>query len=64
MTATPAAPASIRRGAFAAVMPPMPMTGTPTGGGASRSNAAKPLGPSAGPASGLLGVAKQGPTLQ
>jgi len=62
MTATPTAPAARIDGAFAAVMPPMPITGIP--GGASRASAAKPAGPSGGPASGFESVAKQGPMLQ
>jgi len=47
--------------ALTAVMPPMPITGTP---GARRASAAKPFGNSGGPASGLLAVAKHGPILQ
>jgi len=62
MTATPAAPARMTDDAFGAVMPPIPMTGTPSG--ARRASAAKPSGPSGGPASRFVGVAKQGPTLQ
>src|SRR5207247_1754262 len=48
--------------AAAAVMPPIPITGTPSG--ARRASAAKPSGPSGAPASDLFGVAKHGPMLQ
>jgi len=48
--------------AFAAVMPPMPMTGIPSG--ARLASAANPGGPSGAPASDLVVVVKHGPTLQ
>jgi len=62
MTAMPAAPARAKAGALAAVTPPMPITGVPDG--ASRASRPNPSAPSGGPASALLAVAKQGPTLQ
>src|SRR5204862_6098700 len=61
-TASPAAPARASDPAVATSMPPMAMTGTPAG--ASPARAANPAAPSGGPASGLVSVAKQGPTLQ
>src|SRR2546426_5105810 len=62
MTATPAAPALASAPTLAGVIPPIAITGSPAG--ASRASAANPSGPSGVPASVLLPVAKQGPTLQ
>src|SRR5438034_2063871 len=62
ITATPVAPASITERAFVAVIPPIPITGVPSG--ARRARAANPSAPSGAPASAFMGVAKQGPILQ
>src|SRR6185295_14631173 len=62
ITATPAAPAALIGVAFRAVIPPIPMTGSPSG--ARFANPENPAGPRGGPASPLVGVAKQGPILQ